>query len=683
MLDKKETNKESPEKEEIKVGVYTCHCGGNISHVVQCEQVAKILSKLPDVAVSRTDASFCSDAGQAIIENDIKENGINRVVIGACAPSLHEETFRNTVTRAGLNPYLYHHVGLREQDSWVHAKESDKATEKAVRLMAAGIAKARLLSPLEPIGLDAEQKAMVIGGGIAGLRSALDIARQGIDVVLIEKSPFLGGRVTQLEEVFPTNDNGRTLVNDLVEKVINNPRIEVITYGEVTNVTGYVGNFNIQVTQHSRGVTKQNAQLLAQQLEQTVKNEFDFGLSKRKIIYQSYSGCYPDAPAVDWENYEGHPVSINGTPSELNDDKAVLDFSIGAIVLATGFDPYEPHKGEYGYDEIKEVMTLPKFIRLLGSLKEGEPLTWNGHQVRNVVLIHCVGSRQIDGINEPQPDGQVNNYCSRVCCTASVHTSTELRKRFPKINIFELYEDIRTYGRGHEEIYKSAQSSMVRFVRFHGDEIPEVQKTPEGDTYPVLVKVRDYLTYGKELEIPTDLVVLAVGMMPRQIDDLVGMLKVSRGTDRFLLEVHPKLRPVEMSVRGIVLAGTAQSPMNIEETLSSASASATKVASLLGKGKVELPPFVAKVDLEKCTGNGSCILACPESGAIVMQTIHENGKDIMRPVITPAYCTGCGACVGVCPNKAIDVQAWTLSQYEAMVEAITMDIPMLEEVANG
>lgn len=683
MLDQKDENKEPREKGEVKVGVYTCYCGGNISHVVQCEKVAKILNKLPDVAISRTDASFCSDTGQAIIENDIKELGVNRVVIGACAPSLHEETFRNTVTRAGLNPYLYHHVGLREQDSWVHAKDPEKATEKAVRLMAAGIAKARLLSPLEPIGLAAKQKAMVIGGGIAGMRSALDIARQGLDVVLVEKSPFLGGRVTQLEQVFPTDEKGKDLVNNLLEQVTQNPRIEVLTYAEVTDVAGYVGNFNIQVTQHSRGVTKENAQELAKQFEQTIENEFDYGLSRRKVIYQPYPECYPDQPAVDWDNYDGKPLTINEIVTELQDKKVKLDFSIGAIVLATGFEPYEPHRGEYGYGEIEEVITLPKLIRLLGSLQKEERLRWNGHPVRNVVLIHCVGSRQIDGINEPQPDGQVNNYCSRVCCTASVHTASELRKRFPKINIFELYQDIRTYGRGHEEIYKSAQASMVRFVRFHGDEIPAVEKSPAGDDYPLLVKVKDYLTYGRELEVPADLVVLAVGMMPRQLDDLVGMLKVSRGTDRFLLEVHPKLRPVEMSVRGIVLAGSAQSPMNIEETLSSASAAATKIASLLGKGKVELPPFVAKVDADKCNGSGLCILACPESGAIVMQTIKENGSDVQRPMITPAYCTGCGACVGACPNKAIDVQAWTLSQYEAMVEAITMEIPMVEEVING
>lgn len=673
-------DKPSTPAEEIKIGVYTCHCGGNIGKVVQCEKVAKILAKLPDVAVSRTDLSFCSDAGQAIIEQDIRENGINRVVIGACAPSLHEQTFRETVTRAGLNPYLYHHVGIREQDSWVHGNDHDGATEKAVRLMAAGIAKARLLSPLEAIHLGAKNRALVIGGGIAGLRSALDIAKQGLTVTLVEKSPFMGGRVAQLETVFPTDEVGRELLDELIHEVVSHPNIEVFTMAEVTGVSGFIGNFEIEVTQHGRGVTEDTAQALMQACEQTVPNEYDFGLTTRKIIYQPYPNCYPSVPAVDWENYHGKPIRLNGKEVALVDEMKTHQVQAGAIVLATGFDPYEPAQGEYGFGEIPEVITLPKLIRLMGGLVKDEPLMWNGHPVRDVVLVHCVGSRQIDGIDEPQSDGQVNSYCSRVCCTASLHTALELRNRFPKLNLYELYQDIRTYGRGHEEIYQAAQNAMVRFLRFHGDEKPVVSAAAQGDTHPVLVTIKDSLTYGKELEIPADLVVLAVGMVPRQLDDLVNMLKISRGTDRFLLEAHPKLRPVEMTVRGILLAGTAQGPMNIQESLLAASAAAAKAASLLGQGKVELPPFVAHVDVEKCDGTGACVTACPEEGAIMMQTYVENGKEIQRPVITAAYCTGCGACVGVCPKRAIDVQAWTLNQYEAMVDAITMEIPMVEEI---
>ena len=667
---------------EVRVGVYTCYCGGNISHVVQCERVAKILGKLSNVVVSRTDMSLCSNAGQAIIEKDIRELGVNRVVIGACAPSLHEQTFRSAVTRSGLNPYLYHHIGLREQDSWVHPYDQDGATEKAVRLMAAGVAKARLLEPLDPIRLGAERHALVIGGGVAGLRAALDIACQGIRVTLLEKSPYLGGRMAQLESIFPTDEAPRQLLHGLIQEVAEHSGVTILTQAEVTGISGYVGNFNVSVTQHSRGVREDTAEALLAACTHETSDEFNYGLTQRKVVYRPYPGCYPSIPAVDWMNYNGAPIQVDGKSIILKDEPQIHEMTAGAIVLATGFTPYEPRQGEYGYGEIPEVVTLPQLIRILSQVKEGEALTWNGHPVRDVALIHCVGSRELDGVHEPQADGQVNNYCSRVCCTASLHTALELRQRFPKLNLYELYQDIRTYGRGHEEIYRRAQNAMVRFVRYHGNECPEVIAAQPGDTHPVLVRVKDYLTYGEEIEMPVDLVVLAVGMMPSPIDELVNMLKISRGNDRFLLEVHPKLRPVEMAVRGILLAGTAQGPMNIQESLTAASAAAAKVASLLGQGKVELPPFVAHVDTVKCNGTGACVAACLEEGAIALQTVQENGVEVRRAVVMPANCTGCGACVGVCPNRAIDVQAWTLAQYEAMVDAIAMEFPALMEAES-
>jgi len=668
--------------EKVKLGVYTCYCGGNISHVVNCEQVAKKLGGMPDVVISRTNMSLCSDAGQSQIEQDIKELGVNRVVIGACAPMLHEQTFRGTVMRAGLNPYLYYHVGLREQDSWVHANDQQGATQKALRLMAAGVAKARLLKALEPIRLEAEKRAIVIGGGVAGLRSALDIARQGLQVVLVEKSPFLGGRMAQLETVFPTGGDARSLLHDLIDEVVKHSNITIFTLAQVAGVSGYVGNFTLQICQHSRGVNTENNEALLAACRQEIPDDFNYGLNNRKIIYRAYPGCYPPLPAVDWENYNGEPLLIDGgKPIVLQDTPKTFDVNVGAIVVATGFDPYQPRQGEYGYGELKDVITLPEMIRHLALSKSSEHLRWNGHPVRDVALIHCVGSREIEGVDEPQEDGQVNNYCSRVCCTATLHMTEELQRYFPELNIYDLYQDIRTYGRGHEEYYNRALEDGVRFFRYHGEERPEVTAAPAGDTHPVLVKVKDALTYGEQIDIPVDLVVLAVGMMARDIDDLVKMLKVSRGNDRFLLEVHPKLRPVETAVNGVVLAGTAQGPMNIQESISAASAAAAKVVSLLGQGKVELQPFVAAVDVEKCNGTGACVEACDYEDAIALKTFEQNGKEVRRAVVTPANCTGCGACVSVCPNRAVDVQGWTLAQYEAMVEAIGMELPVLAEAA--
>jgi heterodisulfide reductase subunit A len=680
LSNKEKDQKPSPD-EEIRIGVYTCECGGNISDVVKCPLVAAGLDNLPNVVVSRTDASMCSDAGQSLIEKDIKEKGINRVVIGSCAPSLHEQTFRGAVARSGLNPYYYYHVGIREQDSWVHHDDPEGATEKAFRLMAAGISKAKLLKPLESIHLDAEEHALVIGGGVAGLRSAWDIARRGIRVTLVEKSPFLGGRMAQLEHIFPTGEKARDTLHDLIQKVISHPKITIFTQAELSNVKGYVGDFQIQITQQSRGVSDDIAEAAMAACKTEVPDEYNYRLTKRKVIYRRYPGCYPSSPAVDWDNYNGEALNINGEKVVLKNNPKTFDLKVGAIVMATGFNPYEPRKGEYGYGEIPEVLTLPQFIRLMAINGNEDKLSWNGQPVRDIALVHCVGSRQIEGVHEPQPDGQVNNYCSRVCCTASLQTENEVKELYPQINIFDVYEDIRTYGRDHESYYKRASENMVTFFRFHDDEIPEVVPAPKGDTHPVLVKFKDHLSWGMEMEVAVDLVVLAVGIMPREIDDLVHMLKISKGTDRFLLEVHPKLRPVETAVTGIVIAGTAQGPMNIQECCSAAGASAAKVAALLGKGFVELEPFVAHVDMQKCTGTGACVEVCCYEDAITLQTFSIDGQQVPRAVVSPANCVGCGSCVSVCPNRAIDVQGWELEQYEAMIDTITMDLPELVEVS--
>lgn len=673
------------EEKELRIGVYTCYCGGNISDVVDCEGVAKTLGKLPNVVTSRTSEAMCSDAGQAMIEEDIKQNGVNRVVIGSCTPFLHEQTFRNAVSRAGLNPYCYHHVGIREQDSWVHHDDHEGATEKAIRLMRAGIAKARLLKALEPISLEAEQHALVIGGGVAGLQAAKEIARRGIKVTLVEKSPFLGGRMAQLEKIFPTGEMARDSLNDLIQEVTAHPNITIYTQAQVSAVKGYVGDFQVGVNRQPRGVHENfmEAQSAMAACPVEVPDEFNYGLTKRKAIYQPYSDSYPETPAIDWENCTkcGKCLEAVKQGIDLESEPETIELTAGAIVMATGFNPYEPRQGEYGYRQYPQVVTLPELIRIMAQPENKEKLVWNGHPVRNVAMIHCVGSRQLEDVNEPQPDGKVNNYCSRVCCTATLRVANELREQYPQIQIFDLYQDIRTYGRGHEDYYVQASKNDVRFLRYHGEEPPEVTAAEPGDPYPVIVKVKDYLTWGRELEIPVDLVVLSVGFMPRQIDDLIHMLKISPGPDRFLLEVHPKLRPVETAVSGIVLAGSAQGPMNIQESVAAASAAASKVAILLGKGNVELEPFVAHVNAERCNGSGECVKACAYEDAISLEAVSVNGKQVQRAVVSPANCTGCGVCVSACPNRAIDVEGFELSQYEAMVEAITADIPALEAVA--
>lgn len=602
--------KKEEAKQQPKIGVYICDCGGNISDTVNCQKVADALARLPNVAVSRRCQFMCSDAGQKLITDNVKEKGVNRVVVGACSIFLHEQTFRRTVQRAGLNPYFYYHIGLREQDSWVHHACPPEATEKAVRMMSAGIAKARKMRPLESIRLEAEKHVLVIGGGVAGLRATLSIARSGLKVTLVEKSKSLGGHVTQWNRLFPTNEDARDAVNRLIVDVNADKEIEVFTETEVISSKGYVGNFEIRLRRQS----------------------------------------------------------------------AETDLKVGAVVIATGFEPYEPFQGELGYGIYPEVITLPKLEGLLSNLGDHE-LTWNNRRVRSIAMIHCVGSRQVEGVHKPQPDGKVNDYCSRVCCTATLAAANEIRERFPEVNVYDIYQDIRTYGRGHEDYYLRASKYRVTFLRYFAEEIPEVVRADNGDEFPLLVKVKDHLTWGEEIELPVDLVVLSVGMMLSSIQGLMSMFKVVPGSDRFLLEVHPKLRPVETAVPGVVLAGTAQAPMNVLETCAAAEAAASKVGILLSRGEVELEPYIARVDTDRCQGTGECVRLCPREGAIQIETISVDSKSARRAVVTAANCNGCGVCVSACPNRAIDIQGWQLDEYEAMVQAIAAEVPALEDIA--
>ena len=670
--------------QEPRVGVYICDCGGNISDTVRCEQVANALGRCDNVVVSRGYQFMCSDPGQKLITDDIKEKGVNRVLVGACSIFLHEQTFRKTVQRAGLNPYLYYHIGLREQDSWVHHQSPVEATDKAIRMMSAGVARARLMQPLETVRLEAEKHVLVIGGGVAGLRSTLSLARRGLKVTLIEKSHFLGGHMAQWEHVFPTDEDARTLLSGLIEDVRAQAGITILTGAEVISAKGYVGNFEVYVRQQPRGVA-QNFKDVDEAIAicpVEVPDEFNFGLTSRKAVYRPHAGCYPDSPVIDRENCNLCKECLRVDHCEgihLDEQPTEIALKVGAVVVATGFRPYEPFRGEFGYGEFPEVITLPQLERLLydNGFANGKP-EYNGRRVESLAMIHCVGSRQFEGVHKSQPDGNVNEYCSRVCCTATLAAANRIRERFPGVNLYDVYQDIRTYGRGHEDYYAKASQNRVTFLRYLAEEIPEVVRAEQTDEHPLLVKVKDRLTWGEEIELPVDLVVLSVGMMPSPVQDLIGMLKIGPGNDRFLLEVHPKLRPVETAVAGVVLAGTAQAPMNIQESCAAAEAAASKVAVLLCRGEVELEPYVARVDPERCRGAGECARVCPQEGAIHLETFSRNGSTFQQAVVTPANCNGCGVCVSACPNRAIDVQGWRLDEFEAMVEAIAAEAPASE-----
>ena len=668
--------------EKPRIGVYVCHCGGNISDVVDVGKLVDAASKLPDVAVSKRNMFMCSDPGQNMVAEDIRDGKINRVVIAACSPSLHELTFRRTLQRSGLNPYLFEHVNIREQVSWVSGGDHQGAVDKAFRLISSGVAKARFLRSLEPIRSDASRNVVVIGGGISGLRCARDLSRRGFKVSLLERAPFLGGRVSQLGRVYPNEKDAREILHDIIKEVIIDDNITVYTQANVSDFWGFAGNFHLTIHLEPRGINEnhdiEKINSIVREYSDTTENEFDYGLSKRKVVYKPYSDCFPSLSAVDWDLYK----NCKECAEEFKKNGIVLDekteeikVEAGAVIMATGVDNYEPPKGEFGYGEYPQVITLPQFKRLLD--KEGPTggkIVVNGKEAKNICFIHCVGSRQIEGIYEPPEGETVNDYCSRYCCTATLQAANEAKERFPDINIFDFYQDIRTYGRGHEDYYEKASTNGVVFFRYSPESLPEVQKSEGSQDLPLKVKVKDMLTFGEEIEVYSDLVVLSTGMVPSKIHGLIEKLKLPRSADGFLQEVHPKLRPVELAVDGVFIAGSCQSPMDISESCASATAAAAKAAAMLAKGYIESDPFVATINLEKCKGTGNCIKECSFVNAISLVEMNVNGKVVKRVKVNGALCKGCGMCVPVCPNHAVQVEGWRIEQYDAMVDAISSDV---------
>lgn len=598
---------------ELRVGVYVCRCGGNISDVIDVERVAETARLIPGVTTAMVHTFMCSDPGQQAIQEDIQQKKLNRVVVASCSPFLHELTFRGTVSRADLNPFLYEHVNIREQGSWSHPHDPEGATQKAIRLIAAAVGKLRHAEPLEKIRLPNHRTALIVGGGIAGMKAAQDLANRGVSVLLVEQSDRLGGMLNRLDHVFPTERPGSELVDTLAKSLTDQPAVEILHKARVTDIAGFIGNYSV-----------------------TIAGDFGPG---------------------------GQAATVQPT--------------VGAIIVATGFEPYEPRRGEYGYEELDHVLTMPQFVTLMKETDAGaQRLVHAGRAVRSIAFIHCVGSRQVDGVNDPQPDGRVNDYCSRVCCTTTLQQALHVKRRFPDIQVFDLHQDIRTYGRGHEDYYIDASKAGVVFFRWHGEEPPAVTRNDgTGRDAPLKITVKDWLTWGEEVVIPADLVVLATGMMPGKIADLIDMLKLPVGEDRFLQEVHPKLRPVEVSVNGVLLAGTSQGPMNIDEALVAGSAAAVKASAILSTEHVELNPFVAVVDPSRCDGSEKCIAECEYTGALTMVEKEIDGRLVRHAEVNPGLCKGCGACVALCPSRAIDLMGWTLPQYDAMVDGLVADVP--------
>jgi len=569
-----------------RIGVYICHCGGNISDYVDVDKVRDGVVDDEGVVVSKTTMFACSDAAQEEMIEDIKTNNLDGIVVASCSPKLHLFTFRAMAERASLNPYQYVQVNLREQDSWVHQHDMENATEKGIRLVRAGISKCLLTKPLATLRIKTTPKVLIIGAGVAGLRAALSLSDMGFAVFVIERAAEVGGWTGKFGSMFPNDRKGSDLISNLYDEARHRDNITIFTDAELIEKGGNVGDFTV---------------------------------------------------VVQIGNQE------------------TITLNVGTIVVATGFDSYQPTEGEFGYGHAG-VVTLPEFKQLLDS--SAGHLTYQGRVVKNIAYIYCVGSRQSREVEKP------NLYCSRYCCTAAVHTSLDLHAKDATTHQFHLYRDMRTYGK-YELLYLDALKNGSAFMKYADDDPPAVKYA--GDK--LRVTVHDQLTQGEEFDIDVDLVVLVTGMVPRENKRLIDILKLPIGMDGFFNEIHPKLRPVETVIDGVFIAGASQGPKTLAESVASSLAAVSKSAALLMKGYVDLEPLIATIDSDKCTWCDECTKACPYGA---LERVSVGGKEVAQ--VIQALCKGGGACVPMCPNDAIDVEGYTDAQIIATIDSLIKEV---------
>ncbi len=639
-----------------RIGVYICQCGSNISDYVDVEKVNEIVAREQAVALSKITMFACADSAQNEIIEDIEKQKLDAIVVASCSPKLHLFTFRNVAQRAGLNPYNYIQVNLREQCSWAHSDNPPKATEKAIKLVMAGIERAKYSQALAPISIPSVNSVVVVGAGIGGMRAAIELADMGSEVFLLEREYFVGGRSSQWNELFTTNETGREVISRLYKTIMEYNNITLFTGAEIESKSGSVGNFDIKVKIKPRHV-KPDCKLDWDKFKKAVEvcpvefdDPFNFGLTKQKAIYKNFPSEFPEIPAIDVEHCtKCMKCSDICSDIDLNQKEEVLNLNAGSILLTTGASPYEPKEGEFGYKKIDNVITLQQLKRLI-ELRP-DVLTYHNKKIQNVAFIYCVGSRQVDG---------ENRYCSRYCCTSAIHTAIMLKENYKKINNFHFTRGVRTYGKQEILYNKSSKQGDIFFQSF--DDSPTEVISVNGQT---IVKIKDILTTDKELEVVADLVVLVTGMVPRQNNSINKILKVPIGRDKFYNEIHPKLRPVETVIDGVLIAGSCQAPLNITESVKSALSASSKVNSLISKGEIELEPTLAEIDDESCTWCDKCQSVCPYNAIDIKE---EEGKSIA--VIIESNCKGCGICLPVCPSNSIQLIGYSDVEIESMIDVL-------------
>jgi heterodisulfide reductase subunit A len=637
-----------------KIGVYICHCGGNISDYVDVEKVKQAVENDEGVFIAKTTMFACGDANQKEMVDDIIKNQLDGVIVASCSPKLHLMTFRAVTERAGLNKYNYVHANIREQASWAHSDDKAGATEKAINIVKSAVAKVRLAESLQPFKFASKKAVAVVGAGIAGMRAAIELSNMGCPVHLIEKEHFIGGRTAQWDLLFTTGQTGKEVVTELYNEVIGRDNITLLTGAEIIGNSGSIGDFNLKIKLIPRYIKDKcddgNLKKAIGACPVEVPDEFNFNITSRKAIYHNFPSEYPHYPVIDLKNCTRCGECEKICPSvDFSQEEKIIDVNVGSILVATGFDPYTPAEGEFGYTTIKNVITLPQFKRII-DLNE-KKLMFNGSVIKKIAYIYCVGSRQLEGENK---------YCSRYCCTSVIHAAIQTREKFEDIINYHFTRGIRTYGK-QESLYADSLRGGDIYLQSYEDDPPVVM----AENGKPVVKINDILTGRKEISVEADLVVLVTGMVPREDNTVASLFKLPRGRDRFFNEIHMKLRPVETVIDGITICGACQGPKNIMESTNSALSAATKSFSYVSKGELESEPIIAKIDKTLCTWCGACQEACP-FGAI--KKVQEGSKEIAE--INNTVCKGCGMCLPVCPVNAIDLVSFSDNEIESMIDAL-------------
>ena len=662
-----------------RIGVFVCHCGTNIAGTVDVKAVAEALGKEAGVVVSTEYQYMCSQAGQELIKNAIKEHNLTGLVVCSCSPRMHEATFRKTAEAAGLNSYMVEIANIREQCSWIH-KEMPEGTEKAIVIGRAAIAKVHLNAPLKPGESPVVKRALVIGGGIAGMQTALDIADAGFEVDIVETKPTIGGKMTQIDKTFPTLDCAACILTPKMVDCAQNEKINIYSYSEVTAVKGFVGNFNVTIKKKARFVDETKCTgcgICTEKCPQKkVPNEFNLGMNNRSAIYIPFAQAVPKVATIDPNACMMLKTGKCGICSKVCGAGAIdykqqdqfIERQYGAIVAATGFNPINIEKyDEFAYSQSKDVITSLEFERLTNAAgpTAGTLLRpSDGKHPHTIVFVQCVGSRE----SAPCTKGG-KEYCSKICCMYTAKHAMLTREKYPDTEVYVFYIDVRTPGKNFDEFYRRAVEQYgVHYVKGMVGKV-----TPQADG-TLDVQASDLID-NKQLHINADLVVLAAAIEPdKSARGLATMLTASMDTNDFFTEAHPKLRPVESPTAGIFLSGACQGPKDIPETVAQASAAAAKVLGLLAKDKLTCNPCVASSDENLCNGCSSCEKVCPY-GAITYEEKEFRGPNrttLLRRVasVNAAVCQGCGACTVACPSGAMDLKGFSNRQIMAEVDAI-------------